>query len=83
MSKAIHELTAEIAILSEKISVLNTGKEIYTAPMAKELTKREHFIGLAFQSLMTYHYPNKSIETICSVAIQAGTELARQLQCIE
>ena len=80
MSQAIYDLTAEIANLSDKISGLNTSSSIYTTPMAKELTKREHFICLAFQSLMTYAYPSKSVGEICSIAIEAGNELAKKIE---
>ncbi|MBE0662533.1 MAG: hypothetical protein IH597_08705 [Bacteroidales bacterium] len=80
MSQAIYDLAAEIFNLSEKVSVLNTGDKIYTTPMAKELTRREYFIGLAFQSLMTYAYPSKSVSEICIIAITAGTELADKIE---
>ena len=80
MSQAIYDLTAEIATLSDKISGLNTSSSIYTTPMARELSKREYFIGLAFQSLMTYSYPSKSIDDICAIAIEAGTELSKRLE---
>jgi hypothetical protein len=83
MNRELQELATEIAVLSDKLSGLHDGSKMYTAPMAAELSKHEHFICLAFQSLMAYHYPNKSIDKICSVAIEAGTELARQLNYIE
>jgi hypothetical protein len=80
MSKAIHELTAEIANLSDKISGLSNGGKIYTTPMASELTKREHFIALVFQSLMTYAYPRKSVDEICAIAIEAGSKLSERIE---
>ncbi|MBE0662840.1 MAG: hypothetical protein IH597_10245 [Bacteroidales bacterium] len=80
MSQAIYDLTTEIANLSDKISGHSNGGKIYTTPMASELTKREYFIGLAFQSLMTYAYPSKSVSEICAIAIEAGTELANRIE---
>lgn len=83
MSRELQELSSEISNLCNILSGFNDDRKMYTAPMASELSKHEHFICLAFQSLMAYHYPSKSIDKICSVAIEAGTELAKQLNCIE
>ncbi len=83
MSRELQELSFEVSNLSNILSKFDLERKMFTVPMAAELSKHEHFICLAFQSLMAYHYPNKSIDKICSVAIEAGTELAKQLNYFE
>jgi hypothetical protein len=78
MNAIFEELTNELASLNDRLASLNTMPAAYTAPMAKDMTKKELFILHAFSNLLIYS-KTRDITKLCDLAIKAGSELAEKL----